>query len=230
MPKLGVYVASYNQPVFLRHCLLQIAAQTRLPDVLSVHENANPRSYLNMVEDVLQILHDKGVTIRYKHSAYPYSMPLYFCWPIEKLIEEGAGLIQKIDVDDIIYTTHLQMQETLGEALSEDQHYALNPNSGLLVIPHNGSYRHNPSVDFSIWNPTGAHPNNIIFTHVLAKEFVVELGKHSLMNDDAVLAEFVMPNFKGLTVPGKPTSCFVAHGRNVSVAHWATTPPPEAGD
>jgi hypothetical protein len=53
------------------------------------------------------------------------------------------------------------------------------------------------------------------------------MDAHRGLNDDAVLAAYVLPKFKGLTVSAEPTSCFVAHGKNVSVAKWSDVPPDE---
>jgi hypothetical protein len=116
--------------------------------------------------------------------------------------------------------------------LQQPEHdFAMNANSELLVLMNKGGYKYNSSLDFGIWNPTGSHPNNIIFNRAVAKEFVREMAiprnaPHGL-NDDVILATFVLPKFKGIKVHRTPTACFVAHGRNVSVAQWSDVPPIE---
>jgi hypothetical protein len=225
--KLGVYVCSYNQPVFLRHCLLQILLQSRHPDVLSIHENGDHRSYRGMVEDVLDLLEARGVEVVYKHTPASMVMPTFFAPALQALIDEDCDLYQKVDVDDIIYWNHLERQMLLMRSGEYD--IAMNTRAELLVLPTVGHYRHNHDVDFGIWNPTGAHPNNIIFNRAVADAFVTELKKPSGENDDAVFAAKVMPKFHVRRKAMDATSCFVAHGKNVSVAGWATNPPPEAG-
>jgi hypothetical protein len=118
--------------------------------------------------------------------------------------------------------------------LQQPEHdFAMNANSELLVLMNKGGYKYNPSLDFGIWNPTGSHPNNIIFNRAVAKEFVREMAiirnaPHGL-NDDVILAQFVLPKFKGIKVHRAPTSCYVAHNKTASTSHWADVPPPEVG-
>jgi hypothetical protein len=110
MTKLGVYVCSYNQPVFLRHCLLQILHQSRRPDVLAIHENVNAKSYKHMVKDVLDSLEAEGVQVLYHHTPHSLPMPTFFCQPLQALLDAGCDLINKVDVDDLIYEHHFATQ------------------------------------------------------------------------------------------------------------------------
>jgi hypothetical protein len=227
-PKLGVYVASYNQPVFLRHSLLQIAQQTRLPDVLAIHENANRKSYRPLVEDVLETIRSKGVKVLYQHTGHQMDMPTFFCLPLANLVDEGCDLYQKLDVDDIYYAHHLDNQVELIWDKEYGYHpydYVINSNAELLVLPTSGPYLHNPKVNFGIWNPTGGHPNNIIFKKAVAEAFIKAMYAHKPLNDDTIFAAHVMPKFLGNTISRDATMCFVAHGKNVSVPHWSVTPP-----
>jgi hypothetical protein len=231
MSKLGVYLATYGNPVMLRHCLLQILHQSRLPNVVAVHENAGAESYLPLVCDVVGSLIREGVKVVYHHTPHAMSMPTFFIKPLQTLIDEGCDLFNKLDHDDIYGWDHLAAQEELifnPQLQQPDFDYAINRNAGLLVLLNRGGYKHKSSVNFGIWNPTGAHPNNIIFSRALAKEFVAQLSFPTGLNDDVILAQYVLPRFKGLTVSAEPTSCFVSHGRNVSTAQWSDVPPDEA--
>jgi hypothetical protein len=209
----------------LRHCLLQILHQSRRPDVIAVHENAGRKSHRSMVEDVFTSLRIEGVDVIYQYTPDKLPMPEFFCWPLDVLLGLGCDYINKVDHDDLLYHNHFESQLSLIESTNND--YAMNANAGLLVLSNKGGYRHNPSVDFGTWNPTGAHPNNIIFNRAVAKEFVAQMFAHHGLNDDAVLAAYVLPKFKGVKFHTEPTSCFVAHGKNVSVAGWSDVPPQE---
>jgi hypothetical protein len=234
MSKLGIYVASYNNPVFLRHCLLQILHQSRRPDVLAIHQNADAESYSWAVKDVLTSLEYGRTEVVYLHMSHSMAMPTFFIWPLQALLDLGCDLFIKADHDDIFYDSHLAEQEKLmfnPQLQQPEWDFAMNANSGLLVLMNKGGYKYSPSVDFGIWNPTGAHPNSIIFNRSVAQEFVREMGiprnaPHGL-NDDVVLATYVLPKFKGIKVHRQPSSCFVAHGRNVSVSQWSDVPPQE---
>jgi hypothetical protein len=231
MSKLGVYLATYGNPVMLRHCLLQILCQSRLPDVVSIHENAGAESYQHLVQDVLDRLSFKGVHVIYRYTPQSLPMPTFFIRPLQELIDADCALYCKVDHDDLLFEHHFAAQEELifNPQLQEpDFDYAMNANSELLVLLNQGGYKHSKSVDFGIWNPIGAHPNSLIFNKAVAKDFVAQLSFPTGLNDDAVFAKYVMPKFKGLKVKAKPTSCFVAHGRNVSVANWSEVPPSEA--
>jgi hypothetical protein len=225
--KLGVYVASYNNPVFLRQCLLQIAAQTRLPDVLAIHENVHTTSYRWVVEDVITKLQANGVEVALYHSPYPLLMPTFFCRPLKALIKAGCEIFNKIDVDDIIYAHHLAVQESLFVA-HQPADYVVNTQSELLVLLNKGGYKYSPKVDFGMWNPTGAHPNAIIFNRAVAEAFVEAMFTHAGEEaDDAILAKHVFPQFNGKRALYPPTMCYVAHSRTWSTWQWADDPPPE---
>ena len=234
--KLGVYVASYNQPVFLRTCLLQILHQSRLPDVVSIHENVNERSYRWAVQDVIETLEREGndVKVIYRHTPHSLPMPAFFIQPLQALLDEGCDLICKADVDDLLYVSHFEQLEEMifNPQLQEpDFDYAMNANSELLVLLNKGGYKYNPLVDFGTWNPTGAHPNNIVFNKAVAKEFVAQMGFNrnppNGYNDDVILANYVLPKFKGRKVHAQPTGCYVAHNKTASTSIWADVPPPE---
>jgi hypothetical protein len=232
--KLGVYVCSYNNPVFLRHCLLQILHQSRLPDVVAVHENVNEHSYRWAVQDVIVSMRAKGVNVLYHRTPHAMPMPTFFIQPLQTLIDADCALYAKCDVDDLFFHDHFEKQEALifnPQLQQPENDFAMNANSELLVLLNKGGYKHSPSVDFGTWNPTGAHPNSIVFNRAVAQEFVREMGiprnaPHGY-NDDVILANYVLPKFKGIKVHRQPTSCFVAHGRNVSVAQWSDFPPSE---
>jgi len=51
--KVGVLVPTFNRPDLLRACVLQLAAQSRPPDVVCIFQNGNPHSYQWAVEDIL---------------------------------------------------------------------------------------------------------------------------------------------------------------------------------
>lgn len=225
--KLGVYVASYQQPVFLRHCLLQLLNQKRLPDVISIHENANSRSYLWAVEDIIGELVNKGVDVIHKHSPNRFDAPLYFCPALQGLIDADCDLYNKVDVDDIIYRDHLSTLVSLIGSGNSQLDYAMNVSSSVLALLETGGYKYARQVNFGSINPTGAHPNSIIFNRAVAEAFSLMMHTFSGKNDDTILAEKVLPNFKGNRVFAKPTMCYVAHGKNVSTAHWSTNPPAE---
>jgi hypothetical protein len=230
--RLGVYVASYNNPVFLRHCLLQFLYQSRLPDVLVIHENASEKSYKWAVDDIIPGLMRAGVHVLYIHTPHSMPMPTFFIPPLQALLDLGCDLFIKADVDDIFYEQHLAIQEAMifNPQLQQPEHdFAMNANSELLVLMNKGGYKHSASVDFGTWNPTGAHPNNIIFNRSIAKEFVREMAIPRGYNDDVILATYVLPKFKGVKVHRAPTSCYVAHNKTASTSHWADVPPPEVG-
>ena len=223
---LGVYVASYNQPVFLRHCLLQIAAQTRLPDVLAIYENATKTSSYWAIHDVVENLTDNGVIIDYRHSSERHIMPTFFCLPLQILIDRGCDLFQKLDVDDIYYKWHLGYLESLADTHPSFD-AMVNRNSGLLVIPNSGDYKAKDSIEWGMYNPIGGHPNNLIFRKNVAEVFVKAMAEHTGYNDDVVFDRYVRPHFRYGILSDIPTSCYVAHNKTVSTSNWCDNPPAE---
>jgi hypothetical protein len=224
MSKLGVYIASHNQPVFLRHSLLQVLNQTRLPDVLAVHENVHPKSYRWVVEDVIDALGVAGVKVIYQHTPDAMPMPTFFRPPLQALLDEGCDYFNKVDPDDIIYAKHFETQLGLIDGSGHD--YAMNANSQLVVLLNAGGYKYSPKVDFGTWNPTGAHPDAIIFNRKVAESFVAAMDVYR-EPDDVVLAKYVFPSFKGSKRYEDPTMCYAAHGKTISTLCWSNTPPPE---
>ena len=51
-PRVGVMIPTYNRPDLLRSCVLQLAIQSRPPDIICVHQNGHPDSYQWAIDDL----------------------------------------------------------------------------------------------------------------------------------------------------------------------------------
>jgi hypothetical protein len=225
--KFGVYLPTHNNPVYLRHCLLQVLNQDVLPDYLAIFENGHSRSYEWAIGDVLESLKQAGVTCMHGHTGLKVMQPEFCRIPLERLFNEaGCDLFAMLASDDIIYSGHFASMVASIQEFGDRVRWTGNLSSQLLVLPREGNYKYNPRVNFAKWNPTGAQPNTIIFDRAVAWDYLGELNRSSNQPDDVVLSR-VLARFPGKILDNKPQVCYVCHGKNTSTAHWADNPPPE---
>ncbi len=68
-----------------------------------------------------------------------------------------------------------------------------------------------------------------MFTHDVAVQYLEDMVSRAGSGeaDDLILFKYTIPHFSGRLLNGKPTTCYVAHGRNDSSNHWMRKPPEE---
>ena len=236
--KLGLYLATHNNPMFLRLALLQLEAQTLKPDVLAIHENGHPFQTADLINgDVLRRLASKGTQVLYDHTDAGLSHPYFHYLPLKRLVDSGrCDLYTKWDHDDIFYECHLQ------ELVSEmgDWNYARVDGDGVwypgyqwvgkiradVLVLNYKKYVFKQNRPFT-WNPLGGMSDTFMFNTEVAKQYLEDMAERAGTKeaDDWILHKYTLPKFVGMMSNEMPTTCYVSHGRNDSTAHWVTKPP-----
>jgi len=211
MKKLGVYVANHNNPMFLRMCLLQIANQTRKPDVLAIHMNNQPNSSTWAVRDIIPKLRERGTVVIGKLSPGPIQHPDFHLPPLEILFEQGCELFTKFDHDDFFYEEHI---ESLEKEMTDDVDVVAQKYFEALIIPQDAQYQ--ARMTEMNQNPTLAMSDAILFNRVFAEQYIKDMKAAATgWPDDEVMAE-TMRKFRVKRYGCKPTCCYVIHGTNTS--------------
>lgn len=228
--KLGVYIASHNNPMFLRHALLQLEAQSVLPATVAIHENGHPESsYHNVIADVLIRLHNKDVQIMHDHTPAGLSHPYFHYLPLKRLLEYGdCNYFTKFDHDDIFYENHLETLKNAVHTQRPNLQWVGQRRADVLVL-NSKQYLYRYNREF-VWNPLGGPSDSFMFNHAVADEYLNNMMDRAGTGeaDDWILHKYTLPKFpNGRMLEGKATMCYVSHGRNDSTAHWVVKPPDE---
>lgn len=224
--KLGVYIATHNNPMFLRLALLQLEAQTHKPDVLAIHENGHPFQTADLINrDVLRRI-AKHTQIIFDHNEAGLSHPYFHYLPLKRLVDSGrCDLYTKWDHDDIFYEHHL---ESLYEIMSSNWELPwVGQRRADILVLNPKQYIFKVNREFT-WNPLGGMSDCFMFNHEVAETYLGHMlsraGKGEA--DDHILHTYTLPGFpKGRMLDGKATACYVSHGRNDSTSHWIVKPP-----
>jgi hypothetical protein len=216
--KFGVYMATHNNPMFLRLALLQMEQQYLRPDVLSIHQNGHEEDAMWAVRDVVPQLEQAGMKIRNIHSPFKMPFPFFHMMALEPLIEEDCDVILKWDHDDIYYPDH--NAKLVHEFEERNVDVVLNTRAEVLILTTKRDYIHATNVDFGKINPTGGMSNCMVFSKDFAKALVARMRERSGKADDVVMTE-LLSEFRVEKIVMPPTACYVSHGRNTSTPHWA---------
>lgn len=240
--RLGLYVASHNNPVFLRNTILQLEAQTRLPDVVSIHENSHAEASIGkrMCQEPMRRLEGQGVKFVVAHSPDNLGHPFNHYVPLKRLVEDHAcDYYTKWDHDDIFYQDHLRdlMDSLWADVKTDKERYGrwlldwrgMRKADVLILNPK--AYEYKPDIDFSLFNPLGGMSDCFIFSHAVAQQYLKHMVSRAGKNeaDDHILSTYTLPLFPygGVQRDRQATACYVSHGRNDSTAHWIRQTPEE---
>lgn len=241
--RLGLYIASHNNPVFLRNALLQLEAQTMLPNAVAVHENGHEEAARTkrMCDEVIARLHSKGVDFRFDHSPVSLGHPFHHYLPLKRLVEElPCDYYTKWDHDDIFYEDHLKNLSRAAHTIIRTgfaqtvQFEARRDWAGFsqadVLILNPKAYVYRPDLNFGVFNPLGGMSDCFMFSHRVAEQYLKHMLSRAGKNeaDDYILQMYTLPLFPyGGVFKHTPTACYVSHGRNDSTAHWVRQTPEE---
>jgi len=227
---IGVFLASHNNPMFLRLALLQLEAQTVLPTVLAIHDNGHNDRALPLVGDVYRRLLSKGVTVLYDHNPPGMCHPFFHYLPLKRLVDNGrCDVYTKWDHDDLFYEDHLEslvtrMRKTL--VMPPDLDWIGKRRADVLVL-REPAYLFKQNREFT-WNPLGGMSDTFMFNDKVAREYLQDMLDRAGTKeaDDWILHKYTLPKFpQGVMLDSRPTTCYVSHGRNDSTRHWMAKPP-----
>ena len=203
-------VPTFNRPDLARACVLQLAAQSRPPDLICVHQNGHPESYVWCVAD-LQV----APQVVWMHTPKVLAQHQWYAIPLQYLLNQGCTHFFWADHDEIYLNDHVAAG--LGE-LAAGYDFSVSKHCGLLIT-RGAEYRFSPNVEFTSHAP-GGMSSTMCFTRAFALELLQDLlmdTQHQY--SDNVVAHVTMPKFRCL-LSGRRTAVYHSHEGSVSSAHW----------
>lgn len=210
MSKLGIYIATYENPLYLRCLFLQILSQSFQPNYVAVHQNGPSKSYKWVIDDLLD---DWAPQTIYRHTQQNLPHPVFQAQPLRDLLEKtDATLFVKLDQDDIFMTGHLSnLVDNIG-----DYDCAVNQYADVVEMYPKMPVQRVRNIDWT-WNPTGGASDGLIFTRKFAEKLdEVNFDKANLNTADDVLIGRVMSISNVNKYKSPSTMAYVSHGDNTS--------------
>jgi len=207
--KVGVMVPTYQRPDLLRSCVLQLAAQSRAPDVICVHQNGVSDSYRWAIED-LRI----PVQVAWLHTPAQLPQHQWYSIPLRYLIEQNCSHFFWADHDDIYRRDHIEK----GMEDLKDADFSVSRHCGILFT-RASEYRYNPDVDFTSHAP-GGMSSTMCFNRRFAKSLLadIEADTENFYTDN-VVAKVTMQKFR-CKVSGRLTTVYHSHEGSVTSRDW----------
>jgi len=220
--KVGVYIATHNNPLFLRLCLSQVAIQSRLPDMVAIHENTHPQSYMWAVDDIAESLKSKAVIILHDITHETIKHPLYHRKPLQRLFDEGCDVFFKLDHDDFFRINHIEHGLT---QLSKGVDFNLNTLTAILLLPYRAGYVYMTPQPITRLNPLGGPAMTLCFNRTVAERYLAVMSDAaSYGKQDDEVFRGIMQEFRGTFTP-ECTTVYVIHGTNDSIRDWTEDEP-----
>jgi hypothetical protein len=207
--KVGVMIPTFNRPDLLRLAVLQLASQSRPPDVICVFQNGNPQSYQWAVED----LHTASRLI-WMHTAQQVRQHDWYAVPLRQLLELDCTHFFWADDDDLYLHDHVAS----GLADLEHHDFSVSRHCGLLFTRgRNFRYRH--EVEFTSHAP-GGMSSTMCFNRRFAQELLQDINA-DMTNQytDSVLANVTMHKFR-CHVSVRRTSIYHVHDGSATSQGW----------
>jgi hypothetical protein len=208
--RVGVLVPTFNRPDLARACVLQLAAQSRPPDYICVHQNGHPDSYVWAVSD-LRV----ASRITWMHTPGKLPQHQWYAIPLQWLLQAGCTHFFWADHDDLYLHDHI----AAGLEDLREHDFSVSNRCGLLFTK-SGDWRWNPDVEFNSHAPGGMSSTmcfNRAFAQELLKDLVADVGQHQY--SDNVVAKVTMPKFRCL-VSQRRTAVYHSHEGSVTSAGW----------
>lgn len=202
-------VPTYNRPDMLRSCVLQMAAQSRPPDVICVHQNGSPDSYVWSVADLR--IRPRIVWI---HTPRQIPQHQWYATPLKYLLEDGCTHFFWADHDDMYLHEHV----ATGLRELENHDFSIARFCGVLYTKA-GDYRYSPDIEFASHAP-GGMSSTMCFNRAFAAQLYQDLlADRETGYSDNVLANVTMPRFR-CYVSARRTAVYHSHAGSVSSSIW----------
>ena len=220
--RIGAYITSHNQPLFLRMSMLQILAQTLKPQVIVIHQNNHTPEYSWVIADLIRQAEQQGIkTINIVNNNLPESHDWYLV-PLQALIDEGCDIFVRIEQDDIYYDHHVA---TAAQLVIDGADLVITRHVGLLKLPKKSPYSYQPLMDFSQIHAGGGMSGSMVCSRKFVEANIADIRSYREPGlwEDQITARHTAPRFTATThvlSTDNPSTCYVAHGNNASSAHW----------
>jgi hypothetical protein len=210
VPRIGVFVPTYNRPELLRGCIVQLLAQKRRPDIICVHQNGEGENYAWCVEDL-------GAPVVWMYTPHRIPQNDWYRIPLDHLIKEQCTHYFWMDHDDIYLTSHI---DTCVAELDSGYDFRISKHCGIL-ISRPEKFEYFPHALFDAIHATGGMSASMAFTAPFAAALSADLSnpEYDHVFSDEVLARHTMPRFNCLHSTVRTTT-YISHATSLSSAHW----------
>jgi hypothetical protein len=207
--QVGVMVPTFNRPDLLRACVLQLAAQSRPPDLVCVHQNGHAESYEWAVADLRL-----PMRLAWLHTPDRLRQQDWYAVPLRHLLAAGCTHFFWADHDDLYLRDHV----AVGLAELADWDFSVSRRAGLLYTQA-GDWRYQPEVAFTAHAP-GGMSSTMCFTRPFAEQLLQDLQAGTgIFYADNVLAQVTMPKFRCF-LSSRRTCIYHAHEGSVTSSGW----------
>ena len=208
-PKVGVMIPTYNRPDLLRSCVLQMAVQSRPPDIICVHQNGHPDSYQWAIDD-LQV----APQLVWLHTPTLIPQHQWYAIPLAHLLEQGCTHFFWADHDDLYLRTHIATG--LEDLASCD--FSVSRQCGLLFTTE-ADFRYGAQTEFTSHAPGGVS-SSMCFNRAFARQLLADItGDTQHQYTDNVVAEVTMPRFRCM-IASRNTCIYHSHAGSLTSKHW----------
>lgn len=207
--RVGVMVPTYNRPDMLRSCVLQLAMQSRPPDIICVHQNGHPNSYAWAVADL-----QTRSQIAWLHTPRKIPQHQWYEVPLRFLLESGCTHVFWADHDDLYLRDHIAQ----GLADLQEADFSVSTRCGLLFTKAS-DFSYAQEVEFTSHGP-GGMSSTICFNRRFGQELLRDLAQDTQHHyTDNVVAHVTMPKFR-CHVSSRRTSIYHAHEGSITSKDW----------
>jgi hypothetical protein len=207
--KVGVMVPTFNRPDLARACVLQLATQSRPPDLICIHQNGHPDSYEWAVADLRT-----ASQLVWLHTPHTIAQHQWYAVPLRHLLDSGCTHFFWADHDDLYLREHI----ACGLQDLRDHDFSVSPRCGLLYTKAS-DFRHAPEVEFTVHAP-GGMSSTMCFNRAFAKELLADISNDAQHQyTDNVVAKVTMPKFR-CRVSGRLTTVYHSHEGSITSNHW----------
>lgn len=209
LARVGVIVPTYNRPDLLRSCVLQLATQSRPPDIICVHQNGHPDSYAWAVADLRT-----ASQIAWLHTPAKVPQHQWYAVPLRFLLESGCTHLFWADHDDLYLRDHIEC----GLRELQEFDFSVSLRCGLLFTKAS-DFRYAQEVEFTSHAP-GGMSSTMCFNRLFADELLRDIARDTEHQyTDHVVAHVTMPKFR-CRVSNRRTSIYHAHEGSITSQHW----------
>jgi hypothetical protein len=206
---VGVMVPTFNRPDLLRSCVLQLAAQSRPPDVICVHQNGIAASYRWAVQN-LRI----QPRLVWLHTPHQCEQHLWYAIPLRHLLDIGCTHFFWADHDDLYLHDHVAS----GLEDLRDHDFSVSNRCGLLFTRAR-DFRYGEDVEFTSHAPGGMSSTmcfNRSFALELLQDIIADRQHHYT---DNILARVTVPKFR-CHLSARRTCIYHSHEGSVTSHAW----------
>lgn len=207
--RVGACLPTHGRPDFVRAALLQLAAQSRVPDVVAVFQNGDAHSYEHLVRDVAW-----PFELQWLYTSEKVKQHEWYRQPLQCLLDAGCDVFLWTDHDDIYHSHHVA---TCEKELA-DCDFRVAKYANILYVDRT-QYVLRERVRFTSHAPGGMSAS-MAFNRAFAQALVQDLAQDTEhYYSDNVVAKVTMPKFK-CHASDELSTTYVSHKGSHTSSSW----------